>query len=132
MVYDETLADRIRQAVGPRTDVVERKMFGGVAFLLDGKMFVGIVKDDLMVRVGPEQYEATLDESHVRPMDFTGRPMNGYVFVGPGGSRNVKAIKKWVDRGLEFVATVPQTKKKRRKRPPTRMPATRKAPIRGR
>ena len=85
MAYDEKLADRIRQAVGPRADVAEKKMFGGIAFLLDGKMFCGIVKDDLMVRVGPERYEAALAEAHVRPMDFTGRPMKGSVFVGPKG-----------------------------------------------
>ena len=106
MAYDETLADRIRRALGPRADVTEKKMFGSLAFLLDGRMFCGIVKDDLMVRVGPERYKAALAEAHVRPMDFTGRPMNGYVFVGPGGSRTEKAIKKWVDRGASFVATL--------------------------
>jgi len=104
MAYDERLADRIRQAVRPRSDVTEKKMFGGLAFLLEGKMFCGIVNDDLMVRVGPERYEAALREAHARPMDFTGRPMNGYVFVGPGGSRTEKAIKKWVDQGATFVA----------------------------
>src|SRR5262245_36564184 len=106
MAYDEKLADRIRQAVGPRPDVTEKKMFGGIAFLLDGKMFVGIAKDDLMVRVGPERYEAALAEAHVRPMDFTGKPMNGYVFVGPGGSRTEKAVRNWVDQGAAFVATL--------------------------
>ena len=106
MAYDETLADRIRRAVGPRADVTEKKMFGGLAFLLDGRTFCGIVKDDLMVRVGPERYKAALAEAHVRPMDFTGRPMNGYVFVGPGGSRTEKAIRKWVDRGTAFIATL--------------------------
>lgn len=106
MAYDETLADRIRRAVGPRPDVTEKRMFGGLAFLLGGRMFCGIVKDDLMVRVGPERYKAALAEAHVRPMHFTGRPMNGYVFVGPGGSRTEKAIKKWVERGAAFVATL--------------------------
>src|SRR5688572_23890839 len=106
MGYDEKLADRIRRAVGPRSDVTEKKMFGGLAFLLDGKMFCGIANDDLMVRVGPERHEASLAEAHVRPMDFTGRPMTGYVFVGPGGSRTEKAVKKWVDRGAAFVATL--------------------------
>ena len=115
MAYDEKLADRIRQAVGPRADVAEKKMFGGVAFLLGGKMFCGIVKDDLMVRVGPERYEAALSEANVRPMDFTGRPMNGYVYVGPGGSRTEKAIAKWVERGRAFVATLDGAAKKRRK-----------------
>jgi len=106
MAYDETLADRTRRAVGPRADVTEKKMFGGLAFLLDGRMFCGILKDDLMVRVGPERYRAALAEAHVRPMDFTGRPLNGYVFVGPGGSRTAKAIKTWVDQGAAFVATL--------------------------
>jgi len=106
MAYDETLADRIRRALGPRADVTEKKMFGGLAFLLDGRMFCGILKGDLMVRVGPERHKAALAEAHVRPMDFTGRPMNGYVFVGPGGSRTEKAIKRWVDQGAAFVATL--------------------------
>jgi len=60
-------------------------MFGGLAFLLDGRMFCGIVKNDLMVRVGPEKYEKALGMAHARPMNFTGRPMTGYVFVGPAG-----------------------------------------------
>ena len=106
MAYDGTLADRIRLAVGPRADVTEKKMFGGLAFLLDGRMICSIVKNDLMVRIGPERYEAALAEAHVRPMDFTGRPMSGYVFVGPGGTRTEKAIKRWVDRGAAFVATL--------------------------
>ena len=106
MAYDEQLADRVSRALGPRLDVTERKMFGGLAFLLDGKMFCGIVKDDLMVRVGPERYAAALGEAHVRPMDFTGRPMNGYIFVGPSGSRTVKSIEPWVERGAAFVATL--------------------------
>jgi TfoX/Sxy family transcriptional regulator of competence genes len=104
MAYDEELAERIRRAVGPRADVTEKKMFGGLAFLRDGKMFCGIVRDDLMVRVGPERYEASLTEAHVRPMDFTGRPMIGYVFVAAGGCRTEKAVAKWVERGARFVA----------------------------
>ena len=116
MAYDERLADRIRGAIGPRGDVTEKKMFGGLAFLLDGKMFCGIVKDDLMVRVGPESYAAALGEAHVRPMDFTGRPMNGYIFLGPGGSRTVKSIERWVERGAAFVATLePKPAKKTRR-----------------
>lgn len=121
MAYDEDLANRIRQTMGPRPDVTEKKMFGGIAFLLDGKMFVGIVKHDLMVRVGPERYEAALDEPHVRPMDFTGRPMTGYVFVGSGGVATAKAVKKWVDRGAAFVATIERAPTKKRK--PRRRPA---------
>jgi len=116
MAYDEQLADRIRQALGPRADVTEKKMFGGLAFLLDGKTFCGIVKADLMVRVGPERYEAALAEAHARPMDFTGRPLKGYVFVAPDGSRTVKAVKMWVEKGTTFVATLDSGSKKSRAR----------------
>ena len=117
MAYDDKLADRVRQAVGPRTDVTEKKMFGGVAFLLDGRMFCGIAKDELMVRVGPERFESALSEAHVRPMDFTGRPMKGYVFVEPGGTRTGKAIKKWVDQGAAFVATLDSGNVSKRRKP---------------
>jgi TfoX/Sxy family transcriptional regulator of competence genes len=71
LTYDEGLAERIRVVLEGRPKVTEKKMFGGVAFLLDGKMFVGIVKDDLMVRVGPDRYEEAIRQRHVRPMDFT-------------------------------------------------------------
>jgi TfoX/Sxy family transcriptional regulator of competence genes len=117
MAYDEVIADRIRRAVGPRTDVTEKKMFGGIAFLLDGKMFVGIASEDLMVRVGPEGYEAALAESHVRPMDFTGRPMKGYVFVGQRGTKTDKAVAAWVKRAAAFVATLGRPKRPRKPRP---------------
>lgn len=106
MGYNEELANRVRQAVGPGRNVLEKKMFGGVAFLLDTKMFVGVAKDDLLVRVGPTAYEAALLEPHVRPMDFTGRPLTGFVFVGPAGSRTKHAVAKWVDRAVDFVSTL--------------------------
>ena len=91
-------------------------MFGGVAFLLDGKMFVGIVKDELMVRVGPEAWERALAEPRVRPMDFTGRPMVGYVFVLRAGCKAQKDVGRWTRRALGFVATLPAAKP-RKKRP---------------
>jgi TfoX/Sxy family transcriptional regulator of competence genes len=116
MAYDEELANRTRDAIGPRRGVTEKKMFGGVAFLLDGKMFCGVASDDLMVRVGPEHYESSLTKAHVRPMDFTGRPMNGYVFVGEKGTKTKDAIEKWVDIATTFVGTLPpKTAKKKRK-----------------
>jgi TfoX/Sxy family transcriptional regulator of competence genes len=118
MAYDEQLAERMRSILAGAPGVDEKKMFGGVAFLKEGKMFCGIVKDDLMVRVGPEHYDTALALAHVRPMDFTGRPMNGYVFVGPGGTRTERAIKRWVDQGAAFVATLDggATKKRRKSR----------------
>lgn len=122
MAYDQALADRVRGAIGPRLDVTERKMFGGLAFLLDGKMFCGIVKADLMVRVGPERCATALGKPHVRPMDFTGRLMRGYVYVGPGGLRTVKAIRTWVDEGSAFVETLGDLTRRpnRRRREPGR------------
>ena len=116
MAYDESLAERMRNVIGTRDGVTEKKMFGGVAFLLDGKMFCGIAEDDLMVRVGPERFEASLAEAHVRPMDFTGRPMNGYVFVGAKGTKSHDAIRKWVGLGTDFVATLPRSAARKRRK----------------
>lgn len=95
------LAFTDRRGGAPLTDT-----FGGVAFLLDGKMFVGIVKDELMVRVGPDAHEAALGEPHARTMDFTGRPMRGYVFVAPAGYAEDPVLRQWVDRGLAHVETL--------------------------
>jgi TfoX/Sxy family transcriptional regulator of competence genes len=116
MAYDEMLQERIRRTVGGRVGVTEKKMFGGVAFLLDGKMFCGIVKDDLMVRVGPDRHEDALREPHVRPMDFTGRPMKGYVYVDPDGSGTDREVKRWAERGIEFVSTLEVKAKPARKK----------------
>ena len=91
----------------------EKKMFGGLAFLLHGKMCCGIIKTDLVVRVGPEGFEQALKEPHVRPMDFTGRPMKGYVYVAPAGWREGRALKRWLDRGVRFVAALPGKKRGR-------------------
>jgi TfoX/Sxy family transcriptional regulator of competence genes len=119
MAYDEALADRIRRALGPRPGVDEKKMFGGLAFLLEGKMFCGIVGDDLMVRVGPEGHDDALRRPHVRPMDFTGRPMKGYVYVAPAGCKSDRALADWVDRGARFAATL-EDQPQRKRRPTSR------------
>jgi TfoX/Sxy family transcriptional regulator of competence genes len=104
MAYDTKLAGRIRNALARRKGVTEKAMFGGLAFLLDGKMFVGIAKDELMVRVGPEHHEDAIAQPHARTMDFTGRPMKGYVFVAPAGLRTDEALAAWIERGRAFVA----------------------------
>src|SRR5262245_7126287 len=116
MSYDEKLADRIRRARGPRDDVEERKMVGGLGFLRRGRMFCGIVNDDLMVRVGPERYEQALQKPHVRPMDFTGRPMTGYVYVAPAGRRTDAALRRWIKQSASFVLTLPSGPARRRGR----------------
>jgi TfoX/Sxy family transcriptional regulator of competence genes len=106
MAYDEGLAERIRTVLEDEPGVTEKKMFGGVAFLLDGKMFVGIVKHDLMVRVGPDRYEESVRQPHVRPMDFTGKPMAGYVYVAPDGMSEDDELAKWIRLGAQFVRTL--------------------------
>lgn len=105
MSYDEKLAQRVRALVHPRRKITEKKMFGGLAFLLGGKMFCGITKDELMVRVGPEQHAAALKRAHARPMDFTGRPMKGYVFVAQAGLKGA-ALARWVNMGADFAASL--------------------------
>jgi TfoX/Sxy family transcriptional regulator of competence genes len=88
-------------------------MFGGIAYMFKNYMCVGVINDLLMVRVGPEQYEDTLSADYVRPMDFTGRPMKGYVYVEPAGFKTDKNLRKWVDKGIKFVETLPPKKPKR-------------------
>ena len=100
MAYDEKLARRVRGVLDGRRHVTERKMFGGLAFLLRGRMFCGVIGRELVVRVGKEQYEEVLRAPHVRPMDFTGRPMKGYVYVGAAGLRSAPALAEWVERGI--------------------------------
>jgi TfoX/Sxy family transcriptional regulator of competence genes len=106
MPYDPKLADRVRRAVARKRSITEKKMFGGIAFLLDGRMFCGVASDDLMVRVGPERHDEALRKPHVRPMDFTGRPMKGYVFVGPEGCGTQRQVAGWVDKSTSFVSTL--------------------------
>lgn len=102
MVYDEKLAERMRKAMKKRRGVSEKKMFGGLAFMLKGKMFCGIVKNDLMVRVGKLHQEA-LAKPHARPMDFTGKPMAGFIFVSPAGAKSEKSLESWIKMGVDFV-----------------------------
>jgi hypothetical protein len=82
-------------------------MFGGLAFMINGHMCVGLIGDDLMVRVGPEGYAEALAHPHTRPMDFTGRPMKGYVYVAPMGYQADDDLRAWVGRGLTFVSRLP-------------------------
>ncbi len=100
MAYNEKLAERIRRQLSDRTDVAERKMFGGLAFMVKGHMCCGVVGDELMVRVGPEAYEAALKEKHAREMDFTGKPLRSMVYVAAPGIASVKQLGRWIVRGL--------------------------------
>lgn len=106
MAYDESLAARLKQAFG-KNKVVEKHMFGGLCMMLRGHMCCGIVGDKLMVRVGPEQYEAALKMKHAAPMTFTGKPLKGMVYVAPEGCNTVPKIVGWLKLALIFNATLP-------------------------
>lgn len=106
MAYDEDLADRMRGLLPAGEPVTERRMFGGLAFMIGGHMFCGIVKDALMVRLGPDAADSALDQPHVRPMDFTGRTMKGMVFIDPAGLRG-PGLKRWIDAAAEYARTLP-------------------------
>jgi TfoX/Sxy family transcriptional regulator of competence genes len=101
MSYDEGLAERVRDILEGEREVSEKKMFGGLAFLLGGRMSVGIVKDELMVRVGRERNDEALAQPHARPMDFTGHAMKGFVFVSPAGIESDQLLERWVSWGIE-------------------------------
>ena len=108
MAYDEGVAQRVREALIDQSDVVEKKMFGGLAFMVRGHMCCGVVGGELMVRVGPEGYEGALSQKHARQMDFTGKPMKGFVYVAPAGFEDDGDLKSWVDRALGFVTSLPR------------------------
>lgn len=107
MAYNEKLAKRTHALLAKYKSVDEIKMFGGLCFILRGHMCCGIHKDDLMIRVGPEHYQEALTQLHARPMDITGRPLKGFLFVGFGGYRTNKALAKWVQRGVDFASPLP-------------------------
>jgi hypothetical protein len=107
MAYDEVLASRIRGVLDQQPGLVEKKMFGGVAFLVQGNMACGVHKNMLMARVGPEAYDETIKYRHTRPFDMTGRPMKGWVLVEPGGITSEADLEEWVKVGLNFALTLP-------------------------
>ena len=107
MAFDEKVAQQVRHLLASRDEVVERRMFGGLAFMVSGNMLCAVSADHLMVRVGPAQYEAALRRPHAGEMRFTGRPMRGYVTVDPPGYSSEKAVAAWVATALSFVATLP-------------------------
>lgn len=107
MAYDEKLAARVATVLEDHEDVTRKKMFGGLAFMVGGHMTVGLIGEDLMVRVGPDAHAAALKRKHARVMDFTGRPSKGMVYVAPAGTKAMRDLKAWVRRGLDFTETLP-------------------------
>jgi TfoX/Sxy family transcriptional regulator of competence genes len=105
--YDEHLASRIREILEEHGGLEERKMFGGLAFMVNGHMCCGVTADDLMLRLGPDQAEKALEKRHVRPMDFTGRPLKGYVYVAPPAVKTDSDLQRWLQLARDFIATLP-------------------------
>jgi hypothetical protein len=107
MAFDESLAARIRAALGRKKGISETKMFGGLGFLLNGNMLVGVWKDALILRLGPEQADEAMLEPHVGPFDITGKPMRGWIMVAAAGVADEASVKQWVQRAVKFVGTLP-------------------------
>jgi TfoX/Sxy family transcriptional regulator of competence genes len=108
MSHDEEFAHRIREQLGDQTGVSERAMFGGLAFMLNGNMAVGISsRGELMVRVGADGADEALERPHARPFDMTGRPMRGWILVAPAGFATKRQLGAWVRRGVAFAHTLP-------------------------
>jgi len=115
MAYNEFLADRVRGSLkGLNSTFVEKKMFGGMCFLVDEKMCVGIINDDLMVRIDPKDQEKFLNEKGCRIMDFTRRPMKGYLYVSTEGIDMDEDLDRWVQRCLDFNPKAKSSKKKKK------------------
>ncbi len=107
MAYDKGLAERLRNIFADQPDVIEREMFGGLAFMVAGNMCCGVSDDRLMARVGPENYQQALSRSHTAVMDFTGKPLKGFIYIWPEGYESEEQLSEWVTQCLEFVNTLP-------------------------
>jgi len=115
MAYSKKLAGRIRERLAGLRNVEEREMMGGVTFMLNGKMCVGVIKDELMCRINPDVYEAVLEKNGCRPMDFTGKPMKGWVIINEQGMKNKKDFDFWITLALDFNKKAKPYKKRGRK-----------------
>lgn len=111
MAYDETLAQRVREGLAGRPKVEEKKMMGGLTFMVNGKMCVGILRDDLMARIDPEVYETALRKKGCREMDFTGKPMKGFVLISPEGTKRKADLDYWLGLALDFNKRAKASKK---------------------
>ncbi len=107
MPYDESVAARVRSEMFEEPGYSERKMFGGICFMIHGNMCSGVLRDELMLRLGNELAAESLDERHTRPMDFTGKPMKSMIFVEPEGFSDKPGLRYWVDKAVDFARTLP-------------------------
>jgi hypothetical protein len=107
MAYDEGLAQRVREILEEEIGYNEKKMFGGVCYLLSGNMACGIINEDLIVRVGPEKYEASLTRPNTRKFDLTGKAMKGWVMVSPEGHESDEDLSDWLQQGVNYALSLP-------------------------
>ncbi len=112
MAYDEKLADRIREILGKSKSITEKKMFGGICFLYEGKMIGGVLKNEMVVKIGAENHNKAMALKHVRSFNFTGKPMVGIVYVAPEALKTKKDLAKWVEMGRAHAQSLPPKKKK--------------------
>lgn len=117
MAYDEGVAERVREIVQGRQGITERKMFGGLAFMSNGHMFIGVLGSTLVARIGPNEYEQALFKPYVREMDFTGKSMKGYVFIQPDGFDTDETLEYWVNKSYGFAASLPPKLPKKQRNP---------------
>lgn len=115
MAYDDKAAERVRRALSGRPELVEKRMMGGVCFMLSGNMCAGVSGSAIMIRVGPDAYAQALTQPHVRPLEFGGMRPKGFVLVDPEGYRTAKALAAWIERGVNFASTLPAKKPARKK-----------------
>jgi len=108
MAFDESLAARIRKALARKRGTEEKKMFGGVGFLLNGNLLVGVWKDALIVRLEPEESTDALREPHVKAFDVTGKPMKGWILVEPQGIEDEDQLQGWIEQAMKFVKSLPK------------------------
>ena len=120
MAYDEKLADRIREAIVDAPKVVEKKMFGGVCFMVNKKMCIGVMKDEMMCRINPDKREEALEKAGCRIMTFTGKPMKGFVLVSEASMKSTKDFKYWINLCLDFNSLANAVKRPSKKRRSTK------------
>jgi TfoX/Sxy family transcriptional regulator of competence genes len=113
MAYNEQIADRIREFLVDQPQIEEKQMMGGLAFMVNDKMCVGVIKDDMMARIDPEKWEEALEKHGSRPMDFTGKTMKGWIFISPEGIDKVTDLEYWINLALDFNQKAKSSKKRK-------------------
>lgn len=114
MAYSEKLADRIREKLADLHNIEEKKMMGGLTFMYNGKMCIGVIKDDMMCRIDPDFHDKAVEMNGCRTMDFTGKPMTGYVLIDDSGMKTQKEFNYWVNLCLDFNSKARASRKKKR------------------